>query len=124
MINLGYLGMKLRSSWDVIPSSSQLDQPSKRGIDILRLVRNAAAPMIVQYVNYISRTCGSVRSSLSAPVRLVTDGSEAAETISRYPSGCTDDREELCETASVKGGLRDRLDDKSNPGELFEVPLI
>jgi hypothetical protein len=30
--------------------------------------------------NLISRTCGSVRSSLSAPARLATVGSEAAET--------------------------------------------
>ncbi len=32
----------------------------------------------------ISRTCGSVRSSLSAPARLVTVGSEAAETTSLH----------------------------------------
>ena len=37
--------------------------------------------MIVQQVNScLRRTCGSVRSSLSAPARLVTVGSEAAET--------------------------------------------
>ena len=39
------------------------------------------SPMIVQQVNScLRRTCGSVRSSLSAPARLVTVGSEAAET--------------------------------------------
>src|SRR2546425_13161039 len=32
----------------------------------------------------ISRTCGSVRSSLSAPARLATVGSEAAETTSLH----------------------------------------
>ena len=43
------------------------------------------SPMIVQQVNSgLRRTCGSVRSSLSAPARLVTVGSEAAET--RFPS--------------------------------------
>ena len=43
------------------------------------------SPMIVQQVNgCLRRTCGSVRSSLSAPARLVTVGSEAAET--RFPS--------------------------------------
>ena len=33
---------------------------------------------------FISRTCGSVRSSLSAPARLATVGSEAAETTSLH----------------------------------------
>ncbi len=43
------------------------------------------SPMIVQQVNScLRRTCGSVRSSLSAPARLVTVGSEAAEI--RFPS--------------------------------------
>ncbi len=47
-------------------------------------VRHEASPMIVQEVNsYIRRTCGSVRSSLSAPARLATAPSEAAET--RFP---------------------------------------
>ena len=37
--------------------------------------------MIVRYEHLVvRRTCGSVRSSLSAPARLVTVGSEAAET--------------------------------------------
>ena len=41
--------------------------------------------MIVRYEQQIvSRTCGSVRSSLSAPARLVTVGSEAAETTSLH----------------------------------------
>jgi hypothetical protein len=34
---------------------------------------------------FASRTCGSVRSSLSAPARLATVGSEAAETTSLHP---------------------------------------
>jgi hypothetical protein len=39
--------------------------------------------MIVRYEHkFVSRTCGSVRSSLSALARLVTVGSEAAETTS------------------------------------------
>ena len=33
---------------------------------------------------FVSRTCGSVRSSLSAPARLATVGSEAAETTSLH----------------------------------------
>ena len=40
--------------------------------------------MIVRYEKDVRRTCGSVRSSLSAPARLVTVGSEAAET--SFPS--------------------------------------
>ncbi len=43
-------------------------------------VRHEVQPMIVQYEKNISRTCGSARSSLSAPARLATVGSEAAET--------------------------------------------
>ena len=43
-------------------------------------VRHEVNPMIVRYEKDIRRTCGSVRSSLSAPARLVTVGSEAAET--------------------------------------------
>jgi hypothetical protein len=35
---------------------------------------------------FVSRTCGSVRSSLSAPARLATAGSEAAETTSLHRS--------------------------------------
>ena len=41
--------------------------------------------MIVRYEHLVvRRTCGSVRSSLSAPARLVTVGSEAAETTSLH----------------------------------------
>ena len=47
-------------------------------------MRHEVNPMIVRYEKYVRRTCGSVRSSLSAPARLVTVGSEAAET--RFPS--------------------------------------
>ena len=43
-------------------------------------VRHEVNPVIVRYEKDIRRTCGSVRSSLSAPARLVTVGSEAAET--------------------------------------------
>ena len=46
-------------------------------------VRHEVSSMIVRYEKDIRRTCGSVRSSLSAPARLVTVGSEAAET--RFP---------------------------------------
>ena len=58
--------------------------------------------MIVRYENkFVRRTCGSVRSSLSAPARLVTVESEAAETTSlcRQDKGCL--LEEMPTTASV-----------------------
>jgi hypothetical protein len=47
-------------------------------------VRNKdEVPVIVRHEDrFVRRTCGSVRSSLSAPVRLVTVVSEAAETTS------------------------------------------
>lgn len=42
-------------------------------------------PVIVRYeTEFVRRTCGSVHSSLSAPARLVTVGSEAAETTSPH----------------------------------------
>src|SRR6185369_17425867 len=52
------------------------------------------------------QTCGSVRSSPSAPARLVTAGSEAAETM-HLIFGCGNDREVVFVAASVKavGGL-------------------
>jgi len=51
-----------------------------------RLCEKSEIPMIVPYEDkFVSRTCGSVRSSLSAPARLVTVGSEAAETTSLHP---------------------------------------
>ena len=49
----------------------------------------------------IIRTCGSVRSSLSASARLVTVGSEAAETMYLI-FGCANDREVVLVAASVK----------------------
>ena len=64
-------------------------------------VRHEVQPMIVRYEKSISRTCGSVRSSLSAPARLVTVGSEAAKT-TRLAFGLGDIREEVSATTSVK----------------------
>jgi len=74
--------------------------------------------MIVQYgKTSVRRTCGSVRSSLLAPARLATVGSEAAETTylrpwtRRLPRGSLPSCERQC-------GLRVRLKDKSNTSEL------
>src|SRR5271156_6471048 len=50
----------------------------------------------------VSRTCGSVRSSLSAPARLATVGSEAAETTSLRRQDEGNLREEAPTTTSVK----------------------
>ena len=69
----------------------------------------------------ISRTCGSVRSSLLALAGLVTVRSEAAETTSLHPWD---------EEVAVKwpprlqhqGGRSDRLDDTSNESELPRAP--
>src|SRR5258708_29405229 len=49
----------------------------------------------------VRRTCGSVRSSLSARARLVTVGSEAAETTSLHRRDEEIFREENSATASV-----------------------
>jgi hypothetical protein len=63
------------------------------------------------------QTCGSVRSSLSAPARLATVGSEAAETMHltipvwKRPRGYFHD----CQR---HGGQRARLDDMPNISEL------
>jgi hypothetical protein len=65
----------------------------------------------------ISQTCGSVRSSLSAPARLVTVGSEAAETkelrlrARKQPRGSF-------RNCQHQGGLRAGLGDMSNGSEL------
>src|SRR5271170_2743769 len=65
----------------------------------------------------ISQTCGSVRSSLSAPARLVTVGSEAAETkelrlrARKQPRGSFRNYQH-------HGGLRAGLGDTSNGSEL------
>ena len=65
----------------------------------------------------VKRTCGSARSSLLAPARLATVGSEAAETTylrpwtRRLPRGILPSCERQC-------GLRVRLKDKSNISEL------
>jgi hypothetical protein len=70
----------------------------------------------------IERTCDSVRTSLSASARLVTVGSKAAETTYLRPTGRSCNREVVTMTASIKGGQRVRLDDKSNTSELSKVP--
>jgi hypothetical protein len=65
----------------------------------------------------IRQTCGSVRSSLSAPARLVTVESEAAETkelrlrVRKQPRGSFRD-------CQHHGGLRTGLGDTSNRSEL------
>ena len=56
--------------------------------------------MIVRYES--KRTCASVRSSLSAQARLVTVGSEAAETMYPRPSGRGGCREEAAGAASIR----------------------
>jgi len=80
--------------------------------------------VIVQYHEYIivNRTCGSVRSSLSASAWLVTAGSKAAETTAprlrarRHPRGSFRDCERQC-------GQGVRLDDRSNTSELLQASL-
>jgi hypothetical protein len=72
----------------------------------------------------IERTCGSVRTSLSAPARLVMVGSEAAETTYLRSSERRDGREAFSAAASVKGGQRVRLNDKSNISELLWASLV
>ena len=57
---------------------------------------------VVQHGVFMKRTCGSVRSSLSAPARLVTAGSEAAETMYLRSSGRGSAREGVNRSASVK----------------------
>ena len=71
----------------------------------------------------IERTCGSVRTSLSAPARLVTVESEAAETTYLRSSERRGGREAFPSAASVKGGRRVRLNEKSNTCELLWAPL-
>jgi hypothetical protein len=65
----------------------------------------------------VKRTYGFVRSSLAAPVGLVTAGSEAAATTPLRPSGRGGRREAFSGIASVRrsGG---QADDKSNESEL------
>ncbi len=80
-------------------------------------MRHEVNPMIVRYEKYVRRTCGSVRSSLSAPARLVTVESEAVETkelrlrARKQLRGSFRD----CQHHS---GLRARLGDTSNRSEL------
>ena len=83
------------------------------------MVRHEVAQVIVRME--IERTCGSVRSSLSAPALPATEVLEAAETTylrrgaKRFPRGSLQD----CQR---KGGLRVRLDDKSKVDELPQAP--
>jgi hypothetical protein len=62
--------------------------------------------MIVRYKSEnleVRRTCGSVHSSLSAPARLVTVGSEAAETTAlNHKDAETFVRKSLCPQASTR----------------------
>ena len=67
------------------------------------LVRSEVVMMIVRNEHkFVSRTCGSVRSSLSAPARLVTVGSEAAETTSLRRQ----DEGSLCEEAPTTTSVK------------------
>ena len=67
------------------------------------------------------RTCGSVRSSLSAPAHPATEALEAAETTylrlraKRFPRGSL-------QGCQRKGGLRVRLDGMSKANELPQAP--
>ena len=72
--------------------------------------------------NIISRTCGSVRSSLAASAQLATVVSEAAVTIHLRPTGRGHNRKEVSVTASVKAGQRVRQEDMSNTSELLKTP--
>ena len=79
--------------------------------------------MIVRYEQQIvSRTCGSVRSSLSAPARLVTVGSEAAETMTLHHNDTGTSVRKLPATASVNAVNGARLDEMSNICELPQAP--
>ena len=71
---------------------------------------------------FIRQTCGSVRSRLSAPARLVTVGSEAAETGSRHSGNEEILREEFSAAGSVNAGRRDGLSDTPNASEPLQVP--
>ena len=68
------------------------------------------------------KTCGSVRTSLAASARLVTVGSKAAATTYLRPRGRGDGREVVAATASINGGRRVRLSDKSKQNELPQAP--
>ena len=74
--------------------------------------------MIVRYEKKTrKRTCGSVRSSLSAPARLATVGSEAAETTSLARQ---DEEAAVRKPPRLRASMRrgGRLDDTSNTSEL------
>lgn len=72
--------------------------------------------------NDVRRTCGFVHTSLAASARLVTVGSKAAVTTYLRPMGRGDGREVVSATASVNGGRRVRLNDKSNGSERLRTP--
>jgi hypothetical protein len=79
--------------------------------------------MIVRYEQQIvSRTCGSVRSSLSAPARLVTVGSEAAETTTHPHNEAGTSARKFPATASVNAVNGARLDEMPNICELPQAP--
>jgi hypothetical protein len=80
--------------------------------------------MIVRYEKCVSRTCGFVHTSLLTSARLVTVGSKAVGTTYLRPMGRGDGREVVSATASVNGGRRVRLNDKSNASELSQAPSI
>jgi len=73
---------------------------------------------------FVRQTCGSVRSRLSALARLVTVGSEAAETQSRHSGNGEIFCEEISAAGSVNAGRRDGLSDTPNASELLRVPSI
>ena len=85
--------------------------------------RREVAQVTVKYESKnIESTCGSVRSSLAAPARLVTVGSEAAvimylsHSARRQPRGSFRD----CQRQRSR---RARLDDKLNVSELPQASL-
>ena len=96
---------------------------ARRWLDPYSWVRREVAQVMVHYEETsINRTCGSVRSSLAAPARLVTAGSEAAATTPlglrarRRPRGSL-------RNCQRQRGWRARLDDMPNPGELLQASL-
>ena len=95
---------------------------TEESFDAYLWVRHEVAFVIVRYETTIRRTCGSVRSSLTAPARGATFGSEAVATTAlrlrtgNHPRGGFPD----CQR---QRGLRVRLDDMPNISELLQASL-
>jgi len=108
------------------PVDQQRAASSSPGGGVGVIVRHEVVAVIVWYESmaFVRQTCGSVRSRLSALARLVTVGSEAAETQSRHSGNEEILCEEISATGSVNAGRRDGLSDKPNVSEPLQVPSI